>query len=360
MKPITVIGTGNSGFAMAVHLKSFGHCVYLWNRLGSDVFHDIQSGGGIISQGVIKGRFMPDLMTNDISEAIDDVGLILVTVPANAHASVVKEMAPHLKDDQTVILNPGRTFGALESYKVLRKNSDKNDVTIAETQTVLHTCRKIAPNSVIMLTCKNNVLLSTIDSARNHEIIGALPDCIRTHFVPASNTLETSLGNVGMILHCAPVLFNVGWIETKTTQFKYYYEGITPSVASFLESLDLERLEVAKRLGANVPSVREWMKRAYGIEGTNLYQCIQANPSYAEIDAPNSLQHRYLYEDIPTGLVPLEAIGKVLEIPMSLTTLVIDLGNKMVREDFRKNGRNARALGLRGKMNSEDVIEAIS
>lgn len=359
MHPITVIGTGNCGFAMAVHLLSAGHRVHIWNRPGSDAFLHIRKAGGISSSGTVKGRFMPDLMTHDIAEAIHGVNLILMTVPANAHASIMETMAPHLEDGQTVVLNPGRTCGALESHKVLHKYGVRKDITIAETQTVVHTCRKDAPDSVIILTCKRGVLLATLDTTRTHGIIKLLPECIRSYFVPASSVLETSLGNVGMILHCTPVLFNVGWIETKRTQFKYYYEGITPSVGTFLEKLDMERIEVANRCGTMIPSIIHWMKKAYGVEGENLYECIQANPSYAEIDAPRTLQHRYLYEDVPTGLVPMEAIGKALGLPMTLTTSIIDLANLMVGEDFRKTGRNDVLLGLNDTMYPDEVIKII-
>ena len=360
MKPITIIGAGNSGFAMAGHLLSAGHQVRMWNRPGKDVFTAVRQAGGIRLTGAIRGRFMPAIMTRDIAKAITGADLILVTVPASAHASVVKAMLPHLEDGQTVLLNPGRTCGALECHAIAKQSGCGKDVTFAETETIVYTCRKTGPDSAAILAFKTNVLLAAFDPTRTRQVIRLLPECIRDRFIPAASTLETSLGNVGMILHCSPVLFNIGWIETERTNFKYYYEGITPSVAAFLEKLDAERLEVGRRCGIDIPSVAEWMRRSYGVQGKNLYECIQANASYARIDAPQTLQHRYLFEDVPTGLVPLEAIGQALGCPVTLTTTIIDLANRLVESDFRECGRNGALIGLSRQMPAGEVIAAIS
>lgn len=359
-RPIAVIGAGNSGFAMAAHLLSAGHTVHMWNRSEEDLFTPVRQAGGITTSGKVNGCFMPNLMTHDMAEAIRDAELILVTVPANAHAPVAKAMVPHLRDGQVIVLTPGRTCGAPEVHHLLHAHGVETNITIAETQTIIYTCRKDTPSSVVILAFKNGVLLSALKPSQTEAVLQILPKCIRRFFAPASSLLQTSLGNVGMILHCAPVLLNIGWIESPQTRFKYYYEGITPSIASFLEKLDAERLEVADRCGIHTLSVADWMRHSYDISGRSLYECIQANSSYAKIDAPRTLKHRYMYEDVPTGLVPLEAIGKALGLPMPLTESIIDLANRIVEEDFRRIGRNAGVLGLTRGLPAQEVVAIIA
>ena len=77
--------------------------------------------------------------------------------------------------------------------------------------------------------------------------------------------------------------------------------------------MDDERLNVAEKMGYPVESVTEWMKRTYNVGGNNLYECIKNNDAYKEIDAPPSLESRYILEDVPNGLVPIEYIGKKLK-----------------------------------------------
>lgn len=110
--------------------------------------------------------------------------------------------------------------------------------------------------------------------------------------------------------------------------------------------LDLERIGVSKALGHPVESTRDWLKRTYHIEGETLYECLQNNEAYRKIDAPATLQHRYLFEDVPCGLVPLEAVGLNYGVDMTHTSLIINLASRLMGVDFRQTGRNLESLGL--------------
>ena len=81
------------------------------------------------------------------------------------------------------------------------------------------------------------------------------------------------------------------------------------------------------------------MKRTYTVGGHNLYECIKKNDPYKEIDAPPSLESRYILEDVPNGLVPIEYIGKKLKISTPYITNIIDLANAVYETDFRTSGR---------------------
>ena len=166
-----------------------------------------------------------------------------------------------------------------------------------------------------------------------------MPDCLKPYFVISDTVLETSLTNVGMVLHCAPVLMNIGWIETSKVDFKYYYDGISPSVASFLEKIDAERQAVAKALGCEIESVADWLRRTYRCNGLNLYECIQDNDRYREIDAPPTIHCRYIFEDLPNGLVPIEALGRELGIKTPCISTIIDLAIMVMNQDYREIGR---------------------
>lgn len=87
------------------------------------------------------------------------------------------------------------------------------------------------------------------------------------------------------------------------------------SVAGFLEKMDGERLAVARAVGTDVSSVKRWLTSAYvSSEGDTLYDAIQSNEAYREIYAPETIHHRYVYDDVPTGLVPMVSLGKLLGV----------------------------------------------
>jgi opine dehydrogenase len=347
---VTVIGAGNSGMAMAAHLSKEDNQVTLWNRFRSKIEKLIKSHT-IRCEGVVSGNIPIYCVTDDINVALKDPDIILITTPANAHKELAELISKNIKKSTIIVLNPGRTFGAIEFRYVYEKFNNKFDQIIAETQTIIYTCRKTAEDAVNIIALKDSVLISSLDVNPKESIIDYLPECIQNYFLVAQSMIQTSIGNVGMVLHCAPLLLNTGWTESEKSTYKYYYEGITPTICDFIEKIDDERVAVSEALGYKVESTKEWLIRTYHITGNNLYECIQNNEAYKTIDAPGSLKHRYIFEDIPCGLVPLESIGLKLSLDMSYTTLVIDLASKLLGVDFRKIGRNLENFGISAENN---------
>ena len=349
---VTVIGAGNLGLAMAAHLSKCGNSVTLWNRSRQTIEKLIKTRT-IHCQGVIEGPVEIAQVTGDIGKAVENPDVIFITTPANSHRYLAEIIGKNIRKETIIVLNPGRTFGALEFQQVYSEYNKKYQQTIAETQTTIHVCRKTGEDGVNIIALKLDVLISTFDHNKNRDIISKLPKCLQSYLIPAKSMIETSIGNVGMILHCAPLLLNAGWTENQDKIYKYYYDGITPTVGRLIEKIDKERVSVSRELGYEVESAKDWMKRTYNIEGETLYECIQNNEAYKTIDAPNTLEHRYIFEDIPHGLVALESVGKKLGLDMKNTSLIIDLASSLMEVDFRKIGRNLNDV-LKGK-DSDDV-----
>lgn len=356
LKDILIIGAGNSGLAMAAHLALDGQDVRLWNR-SRDEIETLSGENTIISEGVVTGAARIKLVTSDIGRAVDGAERIIVTTPAHAHGAVAELLAPHLTDRKIICLQPGRTFGAIEFMNVLRQRKAPTQPLVGETQTTIYTCRKRGANVVEILALKKGVTIAGLSGTDTRELLEALPDCLTDHLQAADSIGVTSLGNIGPMLHTAPVLFNAGWIECDTASFRYYREGITPSIASFLERLDAERVSLGSSLGIRLAGVTEWMKKSYDIEGHSLHETIQNNSYYSAIEAPSSLRHRYLMEDVSTGLVPYEALSIALGLKVKLMTQLIDLASEMLDIDFRSQGRHFGRLGWDGM--SVDAIRAV-
>ena len=341
---IAVIGAGNSGLATAAYFKKYGYFVTLWNRTEKNIAN-LKQSRRIKVLGIWDTTFIVDIVTSDIKEAIQGVDLILVTTPSDSHKDIARLIAPYVKEESIIILNPGRTFGAIEVKQILLQEANVCPI-IGETQTILYTCRKIQEDVVSLLAIKRNVQIAFL-SKDGHSIFKHLPKCYSCNLILVDSILITSLGNVGMILHCAPVLFNIGWIENKGVAFKYYYAGITPSIANFLECMDKERIMVANKLGVDVLLVQDWLKKSYKTWGNTLYECLQNNDAYKTIDAPSTLKHRYIMEDVCTGLVPVEYIAHQLGIVVPHISLVIDIAENVVDFPFREKGRKMDILDLK-------------
>ncbi len=347
---ITVIGAGNTGTAMAAHATAEGHEVSLWNRAAEEIPQLIQSET-IELQGEIEGEFKLHRVTTDMDEALKDTELILITTPSFAHKDLAKQIAGSIQKESLVILFPGRTFGAVEFQDIYKQYNREIKIQVAETQTAIYTCRKLSDEKIDLLSIKSNVSFSVIKGEENERIFNELPAFLQASLTPGKSLVETSFGNVGMMLHCTPLLLNTGWTENKNHSYMYYIDGITPSVAKFVERLDQERLDVAKGFGYEIESVSSWVHRIYDVEGDSLYERIQNTKPYKTIEAPNTLNNRYITEDVPNGLVPLESAGKYLGLEMKYTSLIIDLASALLDMDFREEGRSLKAL-----FDSEDEV----
>jgi opine dehydrogenase len=352
---IAVLGAGNGGQALAGYLSMKGFSVNLYNRSEKRICQ-LKKNGGVQLSGLFK-EFAPlNVITTNIRKAIEAVDLIMVVVPAHAHRFIAKICAPHLTKGQTIVLNPGRTGGALEFRNVLKEEGVDNHVHIAETQTFLFVSRVLGPH-VAISGVKNVVPVAAIPSSDTTKVVETLKK-IHNSFEEAKNVLETGLNNVGAIFHPSTMIFNIGRVESQD-DFGYYVEGITPEIARFLERLDNERRMVARAFQVRTLSTSDWLRTVYSAKGRNLYELIQDNGKYRGVGSPGSLLHRYILEDIPTGLVPMASLGDLAGVETPVIDTVIGIASQFYRIDFWETGRTIESLKLKG-MTGEQIINHVN
>ncbi len=339
---VFVCGGGHQGLSMASHLALNGVAVTLWNRTQSNITEVIRDGV-IHCNGIVEGSARIERASSNLEDVISD--FIMITTPSTAHKDIARKIAPYVSKNTVIVLNPGRTFGAIEFARTLLECGVRELPQIAETQTIVYTCRRSGPNSVSIYALKNQVEIAAIKGSDMNYIMSKMPKCLAPCFKAVPSVAQTSFSNVGMILHVAPVLMNIGWIESEKVDFKYYYDGISESIASFLEKVDRERVTVAAAMGYSVESVADWMRRIYRVNGEDLFHLIKNNEAYTEIDAPPSIRSRYITEDVPNGLVPIELIGRELNIKTPNISLLIDMASSIMNEDYREIGRRI-SLGV--------------
>ena len=343
----TVIGAGHGGKAMAAHLALMGFKVTLFNRTADHV-SVVKKRGGIeleSAEGGPHGFGKLAKVTSDISEALKDAAIIMIVVPSSAHADVAQKAAPFLKDGQIVILHPGRTCGAIEFTKVIREHSCKADVTVAEAETFIYASRSDGPAQARIFRIKEAVPLAALPATRTQQVLNAITPAY-PQFIDGVNVLQTGVNNMGAIFHPALTLLNAGWIEATHGEYQFYIDGVTPSVARVLEVLDRERVTIASSLGIRARTALEWLKLAYDTIGEDLHEAIHNQPGYYGIKAPPTLNHRYIFEDIPMSLVPMASLGERYGVSVRGMDAIIRLACIVHRTDYWRRGRTLDKLGI--------------
>lgn len=349
-----ILGAGPGGQSLAALLKKNGHEVRLWDRF-STALEPLQEEKTVHLRGAVDCDAPLDLISNDLNDTLAGATLVFVVVPAHAHADIATLLAPLTTPNQLFILCPGRTAGALDFQRRLRLDGCDSLPMIAETQSLWCACRSRQPGLVEVLSVKRANTIAFLPPDGSNSARGELVRILRSvEFAPS--ILHTGLENIGAMLHPMPVLLNAGWIETRNTPFPHYH-SITGTIAHFLEELDRERITVARAFGVRVRTVSEWHEDVYECRGDNILETLRLNSGYASIDAPSTLRHRYIYEDVPTGLVPISELGRVAGVGTPYIDLTIDLASALLGEDFRKNGRNLSRLGLLG-LKVPEVVQA--
>jgi opine dehydrogenase len=284
-------------------------------------------------------------VTSNMEEAIENTEMIMVVVPSSAHAEIAKTMAPFLKDGQMIVLHPGRTCGAIEVAKVLRDNQCTADVTIAEAETFIYASRSDGPAQARIFRIKEAVPLAALPATRTKAVLGRIHEAY-PQFIDGGNVLQTGLNNMGSIFHPALTLLNAGWIESTHGDYQFYIDGASPSVARVLEVLDRERVTVGSSLGLNTRNAMDWLKLAYDTIGGDLYEAIHNQEGYYGIKAPATLNHRYIFEDVPMSLVPIASLGDRFGVNVLAMNSIITLGNIVHRTDYWRRGRTVDKLGI--------------
>jgi opine dehydrogenase len=350
----TVVGAGHGGKAMAAHLALMGFPVTLFNRTPEHI-SGIQARGGIdleSAEGGPHGFGFLELVTSDMGEALAGAEVIMVVVPSSAHADVARAASPHLRDGQIIVLHPGRTCGTIEFSKTLKDSGCTARVIVSEAETFIYASRSDGPAQARIFRIKEAVPLAALPATCTHQVLEAIKPAY-PQFIDGINVLHTGLNNMGAIFHPSLTLLNAGWIEATHGDFQFYIDGVTPAVARVLEVLDRERVTVASAIGIRARTSMEWLQMAYNTIGDNLHEAIHNQPGYYGINAPSTLNHRYIFEDVPMSLVPLASFGQHYGVSVRGMDSIIRLACIIHRTDYWRRGRTLDKLGLAGLSVSE-------
>jgi len=354
---VAVLGAGHGGLALAGYLSRRGHRVALWNRSPARIAPVAEQGGIRLTEPGSAETFAPLAATTfNLGAVLAEARRIVVAVPASAHAEVARKCAPHLRDGQTVLLLPGRTCGALAFQQALRESGCRARILLGEANTFPFAARS-AGSSATIYGVKSEVLAAALPARRTSALLDAWQPLLPM-LAPARSVLHTGFANLGAILHPVITLFNAERMRAGDA-FDFYAEGVTPAVAAALAGADAERLHVARAYGVVTPTLSGWIASAYGHYANSIRAAVGGNPAYAGIKAPATLVHRYLLEDVPTGLIPMIELGRAAGLAVPRMRRLVEQARAALGDEGWYTERSLDALGLDGLDREEirDVIE---
>ncbi len=359
-KPMAIVGAGDGGRTMAADLTLAGYDVHLYEHPRfREEFSEILSTGRIELRGIGRtGVAELRLATTDMAEAVRDAGLIHVVLPAFGQELFFSELLPHLRDGHAVVVWAG-DFGSLRLAEMMRQSGIDADVLVAEANTLPYGTRASGPAVQDLKLQAVRVTAAALPARRTDELLPALQELWPGVLQDGGNAIVTALCNLNPICHPPGSLLNVGRIQWSEGDFYMYREGITEAPARVIRDLYEETAALGRAFGREV---LEYEDRDFRNPGT-IMAAVFRGPFDTQrviggIRGPESIESRYITEDLPYGLVPMSQLGDTLSVPTPLIDAIITLGGYVCERDFWSEGRTLDTLGVQD-MDADELLRFV-
>ncbi len=345
---ITVAGSGNGGMAVAFDWAQHGHEVAVYSEVAhADNVEEVRSRGGITSTGRLEGFAPVAYCGTDVEAAMEGTEVVLVVGPAFATESFARDLAPHLSHGMTIIVCPGSCGGALAFKKAAGLALEDDSLCVGETSTLPYAARADGEGNVqIFHRFDTGLYAAAVPRSGNDTLIEVLRQ-VYPAVSEASNVFQTSLQNGNPVIHPAVTLLNAGLLERTGGDFRFYEDGVTPSVGRLIEAVDRERLAIAAALGVTILSEPDiGVEQGYMTE-PNYSTGYSTAPGFLGIKAPGVLDSRYLSEDVGYSLVFFTDLARRLDVATPVMDGIIEIASVVLGRHLRTAGaRSLSSLGL--------------
>lgn len=355
---VAVLGGGAGARAAAAELALAGWQVRMWDLPGFRAgLAALQAAPLLQTTGVVTGSAQLEAVYSDLDQAVAGAQLILIVTQAQGHAPMAAALAQALDPEQIIVVVPGSTGGALQVRRIIAHRTGRCPC-VAETSTLPWAARSEGERGVRIAHRVGLVKLAALPTAETAALVQTLRPVI-PGLTEAHSVLETMLSNGNPVIHPAVMLLNAGTVQRSGGQWEFYQDGVTPGVAEVIRAVDEERLALGRAAGIELLPEPEMSRRQGYARSADYLTSYRDGPGFQRLGAPDSLQHRYLTEDVAYGMVTWLELAELFGVSMPVCAALVQLTSVLLGADLRKHSRRGlRALGLDG-MSSEQIVASL-
>ena len=393
--PIAVLGGGAVGKSCAADMKLAGKEVRLYDMMpfAKNTLANLEKTG-ILLDGVQRnlycfersGRAYLDMVSSDMGKVVKGAGLIVIAAPAMAHEPFFRELIPHLEDGQVIHIFTDN-YGTLLLRKMMREMGCTKQVIVggwssAPYGTRIESVGKFTfPHVGVKyraITLRGASLpMSDIDAFMESSRYLPCIDAVTYGNGPeAGNTvLDTGFANINPVIHVPATILGVSTMENwgvifggyDKNSYSMYCHGLCPSICEVQYQFFGEEKALAKEIGVGTPqyvyesffSRRSVLTQEYmGLDKDGKDNVIFPldQPSDEGNTGPNSINHRYLTEDVPVGCKIYHDLGVQYGVPTPVIDSMIVLAGSMHKKSFFETSKyNLAYLGI-DNMPKEELL----
>ena len=340
---IGIAGAGAIGYASAAWLAHQSHRVTLWSPRG-DTAAALRAAP-LRASGLLSAEVAVDV-ADDAAALVAASDVVLITTPVNGHRAIADALAPHLRDDISVIVSSMASLSALYLHEALQRRGC--DVLVAAFGTTVLTARREGPASVRIMTQRQKLGVSALGPGGIDAAMALCTALFGDVFTPEANMLASALVNINPVAHGPLALFN--WTRIERGEDWPQYLNMTPHVARAITQLDGERLALAAAFGLRVRAIETHFALSFGTSAPDLAGiAAELHAQRGGPPGPTEVTTRFLAEDIPFGLVFLSQLGRIVSLPTPAIDATIAAASLITGHDFSAGNDLMGPLGLAGE-----------
>lgn len=338
---VAILGAGAIAYGSAAYLCREGHDPVLWSPSGRRA-QALARGEPLVATGALEGSFSPRVASS-CKEALHDAEAVLIALPANGHKLVMDAAAPHLRQDQTVLISSHTSFSGLYLAKLLAQRGISVPIVVWGTTVVAG--RQFGDSAVNVAVVRAKVDAAVLPVSATGPALGLCRTLFGDRFVERPDMLAIALSNLNPQNHMGIALCNFTRME-KGEQWGQN-DNITDSVGRLLEALDTERLAIAAAVGHKVRTIQEHYHFSFHVPPGPVGEMSRAIASRGGGGyGPTTIDTRYVLEDVPYGLLPTVLLGRLTGVGAPLHEAGIKLFSALYGRDLAAENNLLPELGL--------------
>jgi hypothetical protein len=360
---VTICGSGNAAHALAVVASQNLDVDIDWlagSGHKADLLRAAVSARGLHSTGVITASAdRLRTISADPAQVIPSADLVMIVVPAFAHAAVLSRITPYLGDRTVIACMPARGGFEFQAAQLASRHRATRP-TICGLQTLPWSTRVVSFGEAVHIgAVKSEVVLAALPANDGPELAARLSALLGTQVVATESFISLTLGNPGQLIHPGLMYGHFrrwGGEEYDEDSVPMLYAGATDEIGEVVEGLSSDVMTLARELGAQrgdaldlertVLPIHEWLRTVYGqvtTDTSTVGACFRTGPIRARkapmIESrpgkfvPN-FEYRYLSEDVPFGLVVTRALAGIANVETPTINEVIEWAQRVLHKIY--------------------------
>jgi opine dehydrogenase len=353
---VIVMGGGHVGFAVAAFLSSQGVKVHLFSRRLLPITKTLTIKA--IGQ-VLCGNYQIASFSAQIQAIAAQLGqlppTVIICCRGNDLVEYARIISRYVYSEMNIVLFCGsRLDDWVFRQQLLSSGVLESQMPAVASATTSPFCCCLQSDSTVEIKAKKGqVCISAQTPTLTERIFNTLQPWF-TNLKIAGSSLEVALEKENDITHIPLMLTSARTLE-KGEPHLFYHE-VGPRTVGLIVALDNERLKIGQAYGLKLRDWISWHQAQYHTSGLSIYENLQQTSAYQH-SFMDTLDDRYLTEDVPYGAVPLQTLARIAGVQTPVLDGCIALASQLI--DMPAPAWTAELLGIAG-LNPTQVSALLS